>query len=298
MDARKAEPRLRLSITLKTLGLTALLLWGCMASAATRLVTFGDSLTHNDLLWIYYQSERELYGDDPAEAAFNKARKAGDTLSSYAIAGSTSQNTGLQISAYELLVLLGQEDRATLIHYEIGGNDILNNAGTLAANPVGTSPSADAIIDNLIANVTSDLTGLSATHPGVRFVVWTIPDITVTPEYCCNLTDAEVANIRQHIERANVFLKGLSSYASVAVLDLYALSQAIVANPPVIFGHQLLPPPAYGDFGDLFADAIHPTAVANALIANAIGKTLKAKWGINIPAYTEQELADLAHIPY
>jgi len=298
MEIRRSTRRTRLSKALQAAVIFALLLWASLAAAATHMVSFGDSLTHNDILWLVYGNTRDLYGDDPAQAAFNKARRSGDSLSSYAIAGSMSSDTRYQIAAYELLVLLGQEDRANLIHYEIGGNDILDNVSVLAANPVGTSPAADAVIDTLISNITGDLTDLAATHPGARFVLWTIPDVTVTPDHCCDLTDDEAANVRAHVERANAFLKGLSSYGAVAVVDLYRLTRLVVQNPPIIFGHQLLPPPAYGDYGDLFADEIHPTAVSNALIANAIGQTLKAKWGITIPAYTEEELADLAHIPH
>src|SRR5512146_1546736 len=52
------------------------LLWTSMASAAVNLrdvVTFGDSLTDNDLLTFYSGSPQEMYGRDPMHAVFYKA---------------------------------------------------------------------------------------------------------------------------------------------------------------------------------------------------------------------------------
>jgi hypothetical protein len=71
-----------------------------------------------------------------------------------------------------------------------------------------------------------------------------------------------------------------------------------VNHPPVIFGHALVPPPAYGEYDHLFADEIHPTAVGNALIANYFIVSMNAKWLDDIPLYSRSELADLAHIPH
>ena len=115
------------------------------------------------------------------------------------------------------------------------------------------------------------------------------------PRGCCEIEG--LAALRP-VGRVNDRIRSLDKYSFVVVLDLYALSQAMVDNPPVIFGHELVGPPAYGGFDHLFADTIHPTAVGNALIANAIIARINAKWGDDIPLYTEEELADLAHIPH
>ena len=52
-----------------------------------------------------------------------------------------------------------------------------------------------------------------------------------------------------------------------------------------------------GVYAGLFADDIHPTAVANALVANEIIDVMNAKWGAGIPRYGDAELAALARIP-
>jgi len=264
----------------------------------TDTVTFGDSLTHNDLLWLYYGNPPDLYEADPMEAVFDKGAAAGDDLTSYAVAGSESKDVELQIDLYFFNRLIQSQDQATLFGFEIGGNDVLNSIGLLAANPPGQNPSADAVIDGIIANMKSDLFLLRRTHKKARFVVWTIPDVTLTPGLWNSLSPGEVANVRAHLERVNTLIRSLDALPYAVVLDLYTLLEITVANPPVLFGHQLVPPPAHGDYDDLFADEIHPTAVSNALIANAVIKLINAKWNDDIPLYTKEELADLAHIPH
>jgi len=264
----------------------------------TDTVTFGDSLTHNDLLWLYYGNPPDLYEADPMEAVFDKGAAAGDDLTSYAVAGSESKDVELQIDLYFFNRLIQSQDQATLFGFEIGGNDVLNSIGLLAANPPGQNPSADAVIDGIIANMKSDLFLLRRTHKKARFVVWTIPDVTLTPGLWNSLSPGEVANVRAHLERVNTLIRSLDALPYAVVLDLYTLLEITVANPPVLFGHQLVPPPAHGDYDDLFADEIHPTAVSNALIANAVVKLINAKWNDDIPLYTKEELADLAHIPH
>ena len=82
------------------------------------------------------------------------------------------------------------------------------------------------------------------------------------------------------------------------MLDLYKIMRQFVADPPALFGYQLIPPPSYGDYDDLFADQIHPTAVSNAIIANKIIYLMNTKWNDSIRFYTNRQLAKLAHIPY
>lgn len=264
---------------------------------ALDVVTFGDSLTHNDLLGWFYGNPQNMYGDDPMQAAYNKAASNGDSLQSYAIAGSESQHVGLQIAAYDLERILGNQPLADIIGYEIGGNDILNNLDLLTQFGVGESTAADEVIDQLLFNQINQLSNLASSHPNGKIVLWNIPDVTFTPELIGLLTAQEIANVQAHTQRANEFINDLTSLANAVVIDLYTEIGEAVENPPVIFGTPLVPPPAYGGYDHLFADLIHPTAVTNAIIANGIIAAINNKWGLAIPLYTEQELADLAGIP-
>jgi hypothetical protein len=265
----------------------------------TETVSFGNSLTHNDLLWIYYSNPPDLYEMDPMEAVFMKGASVGDVLTNYAVAGSESGDVSLQIDLYELMRLMGIQAKATLFSFEIGGNDILNNDNLLAAYAPGEDPSADAVIDNLISNMIDGVARLRSSHPGGQFVIWTIPDVTLTPALWYNLTPEEADNIRSHTDRVNrLVLLAANRFHFVVVLDTYWFIQYTVENPPVILGHQLVPSPAYGDYDNIFADDIHPTAVSNALMANFISFRINNKWNDDIPLYTQEELADFAHIPY
>jgi len=260
-------------------------------------VTFGDSLTHNDLLWLLSGNPRAMYGDDPHEAVFNKAALAGDDLTNYAIAGSTSDDISSQITFYDFKRSTGSQGDATLFGFEIGGNDILNNINLLMNNAPGDNTQADAVIDNLLSNIRNDLAKLKRNNqPGVRFIIWTVPDVTFTPRFFGKLNSTQEKNIRAHTERVNRLIRKADQFQFVTVIDLFKGIRILATNPPLIKGQQLLPPPVYGEFNAVFADDIHPTAVSNALIANFIITKINKKWHDNIPLYTEDELAALAHI--
>jgi len=262
------------------------------------MVTFGDSLTHNDLLGWAYGNPQDMYGDDPNEAVFDKGAEGGNELANYAVAGSESSHVEIQIGFYDFFRTIFVQDKATLFGFEIGGNDILNNIGVLAAYAPGENETADAVIDNLIDNMRSDLLYLHSEHRNAQFIIWTIPDVTLTRAHWFDLTEEEIANARAHMQRVNNLIRWADRYANIAVFDLYTELQDMVEDPPILFGHQLVGPPFYGEYDCLFADEIHPTAVGNAIIANGIIEKVNAKWNDDIPLYTDEELADLAHIEY
>lgn len=276
-----------------------LLLWAPSVPGAVNLrdvVTFGDSLTDNDLLSLYSGNPQDMYGKDPMHAAFHKASRPGAQLWKYAVASSESDKLEMQVAAYETARFLGTQDKATLFNIEIGGNDILNNIDRLAAHPPGTRKSVDRIVGRIISNIRQSWETLKSSHPKAKFVFWTIPDVTLTPKQWSNLSEVKAENVRAHIQRANRFIRNLGEKPSVVVLDLYKLMRKFIAEPPSYFGHPLIPPPAHGDYDCIFADKIHPTAVSNAVIANEIISLMNSKWKDSIPFYTEPQLARLAHI--
>ncbi len=259
-------------------------------------VCFGDSLTHNDLLGWAYGNPQDMYGFDPMEAAFNKGAQNGDELTSYAVGGSESWHLEDQIDLYFLDRFFGNADQATLFNIEIGANDILNNDPLLGANPPGVDPAADALVDAVIDNIADGLQTLWLSGPSAQFVIWTIPDVTSSPDLWSK-SDSQKDNLRAHVQRINRSIHLLSALNNVAVVDTYWLFRRHTLHPPILFGHSLIGPPAYGDYDHLFADELHFTAVSNGLLGNQIIKTMNQSFGGNIPGYSHAELAALARIP-
>lgn len=260
------------------------------------VVTFGDSLTDNQsILPRYTGLPPTLYGHDPMQLVFDKNGLPGNELSDYAVAGFTSSNVGLQIDLYQFNIFFGFEQRATLFQLEMGGNDILNNDSLLYNNAPGTNGSADRVITDLIRNWKTYAQDLASTaRPDARAVVWTLPDITLTPRYWQTLSPTQEANLRAHTQRANRFIRTLGRFDNVAVLDLWTILAEMIADPPRLGEVQLLGPPHHGETTHLFADEIHPTAVSNALLANEIIALMNQKWDAGFEFYSEGELIDFA----
>lgn len=251
-------------------------------------VTFGDSLTNNDL---FGRFRHPLYGRDPMEAVFVKAAGPNARLRNYAVGGARARDVRSQILLYALDHLVGGKPLGTLLSYEAGGNDVLRHVGTLSRFPPG--PITDPLTDRILETIVDDLVVLAIHHPGARLVVWTIPDVTTAPLHW-RLGAAEKRNLRANLQGINGFLRALEVFPNVVVLDVEAIWRRHAAAPPVVKGRPLLPPPAFGRLDALFADPIHPSAVGNALLANACIERMNRRWGARVPPYSEAELAALA----
>lgn len=258
-------------------------------------VCFGDSLTHNDILGLVNFLPQDMYGLDPFEAMWEKGKPANATLNRYAIAGSRSQHLWAQITAYELAELFGFAPSGTCFQVEIGGNDFFSNDWVLGNNPPGTNAKADAVVNDLLDRIHNTVTYLGLRRPGTEIILWTIPDITLTPSRW-HFSAQQKANIRAHMERANRKIRSYHRHPRIAVLDFYQLHHLVVSSPPTLNGTTLVGPPAHGNYHFLHADDVHPTAVGNAYIANALADVLNKKFNANIPFYSDQELAYLAHL--
>lgn len=262
----------------------------------SRSVSFGDSLTHNDLLpFLFPPNTPKLYGADPFEAAFYKAADADDDLVNMAIVGSLSADVLDQVRAYVDLRRAGVLERATLISIQAGGNDVLDNIALFASAPPGTNREADCVKAKVLFNLFKGLLKLRIVDGKVDTVIWTIPDVTQIPlVQGMGLPAPALDNIRRHIEEMNWVIRFYGRRSNTAVLDLYRLLRRTVAKPPVLAQMTLIGPPAFGDFDHIFADPIHPTAVSNAILANGIIVAMNAKFDDNIPVYSKLELAMLA----
>ena len=260
------------------------------------VVTFGDSLTDNQsILPLYTGLPATLYGHDPMQLVWDKNHDQGDELSDYAVAGFTSGNVGAEISLYQFNIFCGFESTAPLVQKEMGRTDILANHTLSYKNPPGSNQQADGVINALIRNwrsYTADLAGTS--RRDAKAVLWTIPDITLTPRYWQQLSERQQANLRAHTQRANAFIRTFNRFNNVVVLDIWSILAQYVNNPPQIGNITLIGPPAHGQSDDIFADEIHPTAVSNALIANEIIMQMNIKWNAGFELYSESELLDFA----
>lgn len=267
----------------------------------TRSYCFGDSLTDNEYAYAFFPDlplDPAIYGADPFEAVFKKAASQTDQLENFAIVGSTSADVLTVVEAYAEARAAGALQPATIVSLQAGGNDFLSlaNLAVLGSAPPGESAAADQIVDEIRNNLMSALTQLR-TLDKPQIVLWTVPDVTLTPYVLSLELDATAtANIRMHLERVNQFLRAQGNRPDIAILDTAWLLTEVTFAPPIILGVELVPTPYFGFPAAIFADPIHPTAVGNGLLANEMIAQLNATFEDSIPFYSEAELAELAEI--
>ena len=261
-----------------------------------RSVSFGDSLTDNDSLFLLFGTDPLIYGADPFEAVFSQASAPDDTLSNYAVLGSTSADVRDQVFDYAAARLSGGQPSATLISLQAGGNDFLTDEVllTLATTPPGENDAADALVTQIRRNLFTSLFVLRVLDRRATVVLWTVPDVTLTPYVLSlGLSEQSIQNISLHVERLNKSIRLLGRQRRIAVLDVSRVLTEVSLVPPTIDGITLVPPPALGFAGAVFADPIHPTAVSNGLLANELISTLNEQCRDQIPPLTDAELGQL-----
>ncbi|MAG55285.1 MAG: hypothetical protein CMJ83_03255 [Planctomycetes bacterium] len=257
-------------------------------------VTFGDSLTANSTEEGLPARFARLFGKDPMEAVFDKARGPKDRLKNYAAAGSVASGIPRQFTRYLLDRQKKQAPEATFVSYQTGGNDIMRGLFWMMLGPPGKSRRIDKKLDALIARMRTHIDGAGRTHPKAVILVWTIPDITIAPGATW-VGKRRGDHVRAHITRVNDAIKKEAGHLeNVVLLDLEAIWKKIQKKPPVIMGRSVKMPPASGERDCFFADHLHPSALGNVLLANHIIKLLNRKFGTKIPSYTEREIAVIA----
>lgn len=256
-------------------------------------VTFGDSLTCNEPLWLKYGGEEEDYGPDPMESVFIKGANPGDNLQSYAVAGSMATHLRAQVLAYLAAKVARVQDRGTFFSIQIGGNDIAENIDLLASTPPRKKRAADVVINRIAMRIGDAHKLLKRTHPRAQFIIWMVPDVTLTPKYLGRFDETQLANIRAHIRRANLAILNLQDRRTVVFNHFLWMNQTVV-NLPTVGGQVAIGPPMYGFSGCLFADHLHPSAMSNALQANAMIGQINAAFRDTIPLYTDAEIAQRA----
>jgi lysophospholipase L1-like esterase len=266
----------------------------------TQVYTFGDSLTDNEFLYLFFGTPPEIYGADPMELAFEKAAEPGDQLTNFAILGSRSFEVLEQVQEYERGRAAGTLPAATLVSLQAGGNDLIDlqngsaNLFLLAATPPGVNPAADKIIRDAERNL-RQCVNLVQRRGRPQIVLWTAPDVSLSPYVLSLGFSAEQLNrLRAHIAHLNQAIRTLGRRNNIAILDSSKLQQALTFNPPVLLGVTIQPTPAFGFAAAQFADPIHPTAVMNGFIANELIFQMNAEFSDNVSFYNELELANLA----
>jgi phospholipase/lecithinase/hemolysin len=97
----------------------------------------------------------------------------------------------------------------------------------------------------------------------------------------------EIAKLQQDVINLNNVIKAKAAKYNVPVVDIYAEFERLSANPPVYGGVPLY---AYFNGGLLSLDAVHPSNIAHALIANQFIRVMNASLGSSIPEITDAEL--------
>lgn len=229
------------------------------------VVSLGDSLTKaqtNAFPWV--------------------ARQLGVPLHNVAVNGATT--TSLVADQLDLAVALDP----TFAFIWIGGNDIKND-------PIDF---AKGLFDPWIANFETALDALLAT--GADVITANLFDVGLAPwiyQYVPNPTPEFLAGLDERTREWNARIEAAAAARGVPVVNVYSLFEAMAAGDVTVAGSPFLLAPSRGTSMHLFADTMHPSLVARAIIANQIIDTMNAEYGLSIARIPESQLAEIAGIP-
>jgi hypothetical protein len=210
-------------------------------------------------------------------------------LMELARAGSTSAGLIRQGQHTQAAAEFGTGDLATLW---IGGNDFFLSM----ANPFGVGIGNYRFMDRLEGNVDTILDTLRGA--GMEVLVFNLPDMAAVP-FTDTLTffDFQLENISDATLEWNDRLADLATEHGAHLVDVYSYFEEVSAHPEnfTIQGHELV----FDEFGCeycVFAEPIHPSALAQGLIANLAIDVLNEAFpeGPQLAPLTEAELAELA----
>ncbi len=105
------------------------------------------------------------------------------------------------------------------------------------------------------------------------------------------LDPTEVQAIRDHLNSMNQIIEDEAAAVQAPVVDVNAIFNDVVANPPTLGGFTV----TRKFTGGLFSmDGFHPSNTGQALVARAFIEKMNDAWMLNIPNLTEAELAEVA----
>lgn len=250
---------------------------GAQAVEIENVVSLGDSLL-DDLLGFRSPLVSEQLAD-----------RLDAPLTQFARAGATSASLIRQGQHTSAASQFGSGDLATLW---IGGNDFFLSV----ANPFGVGIGNFRFMDRLEENVDSILGTLA--DAGMEVLVFNLPNMTAVPVIeALSFSNRKLENISEATLEWNDRLADLVQAHDVHLVDVYSYFEEISSNPEqhTILGNELVFGPTWGCEWCVFADPIHPSALAQGLITNLAIDVLNAELGgTPLAKLSEAELADLA----
>jgi hypothetical protein len=206
--------------------------------------------------------------------------------------GSTSGGLIRQGQHTQAAAEFGAGDLATLW---IGGNDFFLSM----ANPLGVKRGNFRFLDNLEDNVDTILGTLRGA--GMEVLIFNLPDMAAVPlSDAITLFDSRLVNVTEATLEWNDRLTDLADEHGAHLVDVYSYFEELSAHPEdfTIMDHELVLGPEYGCEFCVFAEPIHPSKLAQGLIANLAIDVLNDAFPSETPLarVSEAELAELAGI--
>lgn len=259
--------------------LTAILLFWSIASidaAPIRLGIMGDSISATD---------GSTNGEYPNW--HTQLSAAGRVVvapgSNQAVVGATSSDLAPQQSAIASLVQAGQLDYSALV---VGGNDAVayGYGLVLGGDPSGLPTSFS---DGVVANIDATLAAIGSAG-AVHQIVANIPDVVASPLVQSIVQSSGISpQVVQQFEAAIDYTNGLIAAHALAegipVLDLFALSQHVTAQPPLTLAGVTI--------DTLSApDGFHPAPIVHGLVANMFIEAANLAYGAGLEPLSDQQL--------
>lgn len=175
----------------------------------------------------------------------------------------------------------------------IGGNDVRAPGFALAVAEGALAGAAletalDGFADGIAAAADEVLAG------GPRgLVLSAVPDVTLTPGALALVPDpSKRAAVAAAIDGLNARLRAFAGTRGAVFLDDAALQREVQGAPLLVGGVTIAPGQGGATF--LYADAIHPGVVGQAIVANARIAALNAAFGAGIAPLADLEILQIA----
>jgi lysophospholipase L1-like esterase len=215
------------------------------------------------------------------------------------VAGFNSPTLGFQVTRIQPY-LATAEIKTVVIN--MGANDFGNDGyydhfyaqtANPSYNPLN-DPEAAEVIGIILTNIEGAMQATLSHNPNARFVLHTVPDLGVTPDYIADQPNASRrARVATVFDALNQQIVELAAQYGSPVVDLNAMAGMLsgggsVAGIPMLYSG--------GTTGNhaFLSDGFHPGTVMQGFIANAILEAHHIAWGDPIDLISDQTIATRA----